>query len=90
MARKTRVSFIKGMMVVNAIKGPMPELRQTPVVFAAEVAGIGLKTSAMRAKHEPRTACHKAAKKAVTHEFLVNTARVRKKKRRDVNTRTPQ
>ena len=90
MARKTRVSFIKGMMVVNAIKGPMPGLRQTAVDFAAEVTVIGLKTSLMRAKHEPRTASHKAAKKAVTHGFLVNTARVRRKKRRDVNTRTPQ
>ena len=40
----------------------------------------------MRAKDPPRTATHKPAKKAITRGYVLNTARVRKKKRRDVNT----
>ena len=44
----------------------------------------------MKAKHPPRTASHKPAKIAVAHAFLLNAARVRKKKRRDVDTRTAQ
>ena len=40
----------------------------------------------MKAKHPPRTATHKPAKNATTHGYVLNTARVRKKKRRDVNT----
>ena len=39
----------------------------------------------MKAKDPPRTATHKTAKNATTHGYVLNTARVRKKKRRDVN-----
>jgi hypothetical protein len=88
MARKTRVSFIKGMMVIVVAKGMRSESRQFTGVFdAAGFTGIGLKALTIRAKHPPRTVSHKPAKKAVTHGFLLNTARVRKKKRRDVKTR---
>ena len=37
-------------------------------------------------KHPPRTDTHKPAKNATTDGYVLNTARVRKKKRRDVNT----
>ena len=87
MARKTRVSFIRGMMVVAAIRELMSDLRQ---IFDAESTGTGIKTSTTKAKHTPRTASHKPAKKATTHGFLLNMARVRKKKRRDVNVRTTE
>ena len=90
MARKTIVSFIRGIIVAIAAKGLMPELRQIVVVFDTGFTGTGLKASTMKAKHPPRTASHKPAKKAITHGFLIKTARVRKKKRRDVNTRTAQ
>ena len=94
MTKKTRVSFIKGMMVTAATKGLRPELKQIADVTAFDAAGstgIGSKPSTIRAKHPPRTASHKAAKKAVSiHGSLLNTARVRKKKRKDVNTRTAQ
>ena len=88
MARKTRVSFIKGMMVTVATKGLKPESRQSSIASESGFTINGSKASTMRAKHPPRTASHKPAKKAVTHGFLLNMARVRKKKRRDVNTRT--
>ena len=88
MARKTRVSFIKGMMVTAATKELKPESRQILIVLESAFTTIGSKASTMRAKHPPRTASHKPAKNAVTHGFPLNMARVRKKKRRDVNTRT--
>ena len=87
MAKKTRVSFIRGMMVVTAAKRLMPDLIQ---IVDAEFTGTGSKISTMKAKHPPRIASHKPAKKATTHGFLLNMARVRKKKRRDVNARTAQ
>ena len=90
MVRKTRVSFIKGMMVTVATKGLKSETRQILVVLESGFTIIGSKASTMRAKHPPRTASHKPAKKAVIRGFLLNMARVRKKKRRDVNTRTVQ
>ena len=81
MARKIRVSFIRGMMVTAARIGLMPGLIQNGVF-----SGTGKKISTMKAKHPPRTASHKPAKKATTHVYVLNTARVRKKKRRDVDT----
>ena len=77
-------------MVTVAAKGLMPESIQSWGVFVTVFTGTGVKTSTMRAIHPPRTASHKNAKKVVTHGFLLNTARVRKRKRRDVNTRTTQ
>ena len=49
----------------------------------------------MTVKHAATTASHKAAKKATIHGLLSNTARVRMKKRRDVDVtekkkRTPK
>ena len=44
------------------------------------------KLSTMKAKHPPRTATHNPPKNAITHGYVLNTARVRKKKRREVNT----
>lgn len=84
MARKVRVSLIRGIMVAAAAKGLMFSLIQNAWVF-----GVGLgasKTSTTKAKHPPRTASHKLAKKATIHRFPLNTTRVRKKKRRDVST----
>ena len=59
---------------------------QIEVVFDAGFTDSGKKISTMKAKHPPRTATHKAAKNAITHGNVLNTARVRKKNRRDVNT----
>ena len=73
-------------MVAAATKGLMFSLIQN---LNARVFGTGFgasKTSTMKAKHPPRTASHEHAKKVTIHLFLLNTARVRKKKRRDVNT----
>ena len=39
----------------------------------------------MKAKHPPRLATHKLPKNAITHGYVLKTARVRKKKRREVN-----
>ena len=87
MATKTRVSFIRGMMVAANKKGWTTELRQFAVASSTVgFIGTGLKTSTMKDKHPPRTASHKPAKKAIIHGSLLNTARVRRKKRRDVNT----
>ena len=86
MARKTRVSFIRGMMIDAAIKGLVPSLVQIGVVFDAGFTDTGRKISTMKGKHPPRTPSHKPAKKTITHGYVLNTARVRKKKRRDVNT----
>ena len=70
-------------MVAAATKGLMFSLIQNEWAFGA---GLGASnTSITKAKHPPRTASHKPAKKATIHWFLLNTARVRKKKRRDVN-----
>ena len=44
----------------------------------------------MKAKHPPRTASQKPAKKAIIHRLLLNMARVRMKKRRDVDAITEQ
>jgi hypothetical protein len=93
MAKKTRVSLIRGMMVAAATKGLMPELIQViGVVFDAGFICTGSKISTMKAKHPPtgRTASHEPAKKATTHGYVLNMARVRKKKRRDVITRVAQ
>ena len=86
MARKTRVSFIKGMMIDATIKGLVPLLIQIGILFDVGFTDTGRKILTMKAKHPPRTASHKPAKKATTHGYVLNTARVRKKKRRDVNT----
>jgi hypothetical protein len=86
MATKIRVSFIREMMVAATKKGWTTELRQFAVVSVAGFNGTGIETSTMKAKHPPRTASHKPAKKATIHLLLLNTARVRRKKRRDVNT----
>ena len=87
MARKIRVSFIRGVMVVAAIYGAMPVFSQTAFAFV----GSGFsKIKTMKAKHSPRIDSHKTAKKAITRGFVLNTARTRKKKRRDVNARAAQ
>ena len=65
MARKARVSFIKGMIVDAATKGFIPGLTQIGV-FDTEF-GIGSKISTMKATHPLRTASHKPEKKATTH-----------------------
>ena len=80
MARKTRLSFIRGMMVDTATSLLMPGFIQN-----GGFPGIGSAILAMKAKFPPRTANHKPAKKATTHGYVLNMARVRKKKRRDVN-----
>ena len=77
-------------MVVAATKELMPELKHIGVVFVVESTPAGLKASTTKAKHPPRTASHKPAKIATTRGSPLNTARVRKKKRRDDNTRTAQ
>lgn len=85
MAMKTRESLIRGIMVAAATKGLIFSLMQNTA--CAFCAGFGAsKTSTIKAKDPPRTANHKTAKKATTDWFLSNMARVRKKKRRDVNT----
>ena len=89
MAKKTRVSFIRGMMVATATKGSIPRLIQIGE-FDAGSSCIGSKISTIKATYPPRTASHKPAKKATTHGYALNTARVRKKKRRDVNTTAAQ
>ena len=86
MARKTKVSFIREVIIAAATKELMFVLIQIGVALDGEFTGTGSKISTMKAKHPPRTASHKPAKKATTHEYVLNTARVRKKKRRDVNT----
>ena len=88
MARKTRVSFIRGMIVDAATKGSMPGLIHIGI-FHSE-SGVGSNILTMKATHPPRTASHKPAKKATTHGCTLNTARVRKKKRREVNTTAEQ
>ena len=85
MARKTRVSFIRGIMVAVAIKGLTPELRHVSVEFNVGSTRV---EATMKVKDPPRTASHEHAKKATTHGFLLNAARMRKKKRREVNTTT--
>jgi hypothetical protein len=75
------------MIIAAAKKELMPESRQTK---DAESTGVGSKILTMKAKHPPRTASHKPVKKATTHGYESNTARVRKKKRRDVNTTVAQ
>ena len=74
------------MMIDAAIKGLVPLLIQNGILLDAGFTDTGKKISTMKAKHPPRTASHKPAKKATTHGYVLNTARVRKKKRRDVNT----
>jgi hypothetical protein len=69
MARKTRVSFIRGMIFTAAKKELMPESIQIEDSDAGTV-GTGLKLSIMRDKHAPRTASHKPAKKATTHGYV--------------------
>ena len=86
MARKTKLSFIRGMIVAAATKRLMAELTQSGVVYDAGCTDIaGSKIKMMKAKHPPRTDIHKNAKKPITNGYVLNTARVRKKKRRDVN-----
>jgi hypothetical protein len=87
MARKTRVSFTREMMVAAAIKGLTTGLRQVASEFNA---GFIRTESTMKANDPPRTASHEPAKKATTHGFLLNTARARRKKRRELNTTTVQ
>ena len=90
---KTRVSFIKEMIIAAATKGLMLELIQMGVVFSSDlgsIIGSGSNISTMKAKHPPRTANHKPAKKAIIHGYVLNTARVRKKNRREVITRVEQ
>ena len=89
MARKTKVSFIRGMIVAAVTKGVMPGLIHIGEFVAGSTAG-GSKIKAMKAKHPPRTASHKPAKKATTNGYVLNIARVRKKKRRDVKTTVAQ
>ena len=72
-------------MVAAATKGLMVEL-----IHDAGSTGSGSKISTIKAKHPPRTANHKIAKKATTHGYKIRTARVRKKKRREVNTTVEQ
>ena len=89
MAKKTRVSFIRGMMVATDTKGSIPGLIQIGE-FDAGSTCIGTKISTINATYPPRTANHKPAKNATTLGYALNTARVRKKKRRDVNTTAVQ
>ena len=87
MAKKTRVSFIREMIIVAIRKGLSSGSRQVSFEFHA----LSLFTEeTIKANDPPRTASHEQAKKATTHGFLLNTARVRRKKRRDVNTTTAQ
>jgi hypothetical protein len=86
MARKTRVSFIRGMTNAATVKdltvATMQIIEDVGTIF---VIGTGSKLSIKTDKHTPRTASHKHAKKATTHGYVLYTARVRKKKRRDVD-----
>ena len=90
MARKTRVSLIRGMMVAVVTKGltvPSMQYLVGPIFTPS--------TPTMTVTHAATTASHKPAKKVTIHGFLSNTARVRKKKRRDVDVterkkRTPK
>ena len=87
MAKKTRVSFIREMIIVAIRKGLSSGSRQV----SSEFNPLSLFTEeTIKANDPPRTASHEQAKKATTHGFLLNTARVRRKKRRDVNTTTAQ
>ena len=87
MARKTGVSFVVGMMVDAVIKGLNDLLRQVALEFFV----VSIRIAAMMKVNEPpRTASHEQAKKATTHGFPSNTARTRRKKRRDVSTITIQ
>ena len=72
-------------MVIATTKGLMLELKHN-----AGSTSSGAKISKIKAKHPPRTANHKPAKKATTHGYKIRTARVRKKKRREVNTTVAQ
>lgn len=74
MAMKARVSLIRGMIVATATYG---------LVFLLWAQNIPHAT--MNATQEPRTTSHKPAKKATIHGSRLNIARVRKKKRRDVD-----
>ena len=58
---------------------------QFGVMFDAGFTRFGKKITTMKAKDPPRVATHKPAKNATTHGYVLNTARVRKKKRREVN-----
>ena len=77
-------------MVAAATKGLMPELMQMRFVSDAGFTGIGSKISTIKDKHPPRTANHKTANKATTQGYILRMARVRKKKRREVNTTVAQ
>ena len=80
MAKKTRVSLTRGMMAAVVTKGftdPWTQYLVDPM-FAPV-------TPTMTVKHAATTASHKIAKNATIHGSLSNTARVRKKKRRDVD-----
>jgi hypothetical protein len=80
MAKKTRVSLMRGMMVAVVTKGftdPSIQYLVDPMFTPV--------TPTITVKHAATTASHKIAKNATIHGFLSNTARVRKKKRRDVD-----
>jgi hypothetical protein len=68
MARKIRVSFIRGIIFTATKKESTPELIQ--MIEDVGVTGTGSKLSIMRDKHAPRTASHKHAKKATTHGYV--------------------
>ena len=80
MARKTRLSFIRGMIVITATSLLIPGFTQNN-----GFPDIGSKILTRKAKYPPKTASNKPTKKAIAHGYVLNTARVRKKKRRDVN-----
>ena len=79
MARKTRVSWTKG---------------KTITIFTYNLIGFSMQyfvdptfvesPPTMTSTHVATTDSHNPPKKATIHGFLSNTARIRKKKRRDV------
>jgi hypothetical protein len=80
MAKKTKVSLMRGMMAAVVTKG----FTDPSIQYLVDPMFTPL-TPMMTVKHAPTTASHKIAKNATIHGFLSNTARVRKKKRRDVD-----
>jgi len=82
MARKTRVSLTRGMIVAAAARGLTPMLAEHP---SGVMCVVGEANLIVGAKHPATTASHEPAKIATIHGFCSNTARTRRKKRRDVN-----
>ena len=85
MAMNTRVSLIRGKMTDTSAKW---------LTFPVKQYIVGPICAALTPKLKvtlPATApSHKPAKKATTHGLSLNTARIRKNKRRDVDKRAAQ